>query len=149
MFCHFRSCCVVSWGKKLIVNEEQRVLEIAQFREIKNRRHQYRGFRLPHECRSWKSPTANSRNRVEPAAENKNCSGTNEIGMEQQAQRLLVPHRPRPCPACGQGHHDTHRIFKCPAHPSSLSPMDLLTNTNLQFLGLDLKQNPRIKHYIV
>ncbi|KAI8120369.1 hypothetical protein CVS40_8400 [Lucilia cuprina] len=39
------------------------------------------------ECRSWRSPTAHSRNREEPAGENKSCSGTTEI--EQQAQRLL------------------------------------------------------------
>ena len=51
---------------------------------------------------------------------------------------------PNLCPACGEGPHDTHHIFNCPANPTSLCPTDLWTQLVdvAQFLRLDLHTQP-------
>ncbi len=56
-------------------------------------RDRFRDNKLPHECRTWRSPTAYCRRK---SAVKKSGSSTTEVGKDQQVEFLLIPHRTIP-----------------------------------------------------
>ncbi|KNC26534.1 hypothetical protein FF38_04164 [Lucilia cuprina] len=77
------------------------VLVFGSLQRHSYRRYKFRVRRIPHECRTWMSPTAQSRHGRKPAALIKSISGTTQIRLIAYWSRI-VRAVPNECSTCSQ-----------------------------------------------